>query len=82
VREYVRVEMDAVFADDSGQQKTTRPGMGKLVAVGGIHIPSVEVRPLEAELDAMASAIAGVPSESGRTLSHMRGFDWPETGSG
>jgi Protein of unknown function (DUF3800) len=43
--------MDAVFADDSGQQKTTRPGMGKLLAVGGIHIPSAEVRPLESELD-------------------------------
>jgi hypothetical protein len=43
--------MDAVFADDSKQDKTTRPGMGKLVAVGGMHIPSAEVRSLESELD-------------------------------
>jgi hypothetical protein len=43
--------MDIFFADDSVQSGPTRKGMGKLVAVGGIYVPSENVNPLERALN-------------------------------
>lgn len=39
--------MDVFFADDSSQSRPSRPGMGRLLAVGGIYVPGDEVRYLE-----------------------------------
>lgn len=39
--------MDLLVIDDSVQKKPSRRGMGRLVAVGGMHIPSASVRALE-----------------------------------
>ena len=47
--------MDLVVVDDSKQNKPTRKGMGRLVAVGGLYVPSGVVRVLEAELDALCA---------------------------
>lgn len=47
--------MEFFFADDARQDKPTRPGMGPLIAIGGIHVPDLEVRKLERELDEMCN---------------------------
>lgn len=39
--------MDFTFADDANQRSPTRPGMGPLVAVGGIHVLDGSVKKLE-----------------------------------
>ena len=43
--------MDLFVIDDSAQRRTSRAGMGPLVGVGGLHVPSTAVRPLELALD-------------------------------
>jgi hypothetical protein len=52
--------VDLFVVDDSAQRKPTRSGMGALVAVGGVHIPSAQVRSLERGLDDLC-AEAGFP---------------------
>ena len=47
---YGKRAMDIFFADDAKQNNPSRPGMGPLVAVGGIHVPRESVHPLEREL--------------------------------
>src|ERR1700728_1086744 len=41
-----------LFADDSLQESPTRPGMGPLLATGGLYVPGDEVRHLEDLIDA------------------------------
>jgi hypothetical protein len=41
--------MDFIFADDAQQKQASRPGMGSLVAVGGICVPGEAVGKLEGE---------------------------------
>lgn len=48
--------MDFFFIDDAGQPKPSRPGMGPLVAVGGVHVPDESIRGLEDSLDALCAA--------------------------
>jgi hypothetical protein len=55
-----RRSVDLFVVDDSAQRKPTRSGMGALVAVGGVHIPSAQVRSLERGLDDLC-AEAGFP---------------------
>jgi hypothetical protein len=43
--------MDLILVDDSKQKKPSRPGMGHLVAVGGLHVPSDGVQALIKTLD-------------------------------
>lgn len=43
--------MDLIFVDDSKQKKPSRPGMGHLVAVGGVHVPSDGVQALMKTLE-------------------------------
>jgi len=43
--------MDLILVDDSKQKKPSRPGMGHLVAVGGLHVPSAGVQALLKTLD-------------------------------
>jgi Protein of unknown function (DUF3800) len=43
--------MDLVAIDDSKQRNPSRKGMGQLVAVGGLHVPSASIRPLSLALD-------------------------------
>lgn len=47
------MHLDLFVIDDSTQNKPTRPGMGKLVAVGSIHAPGENVRDLESDLEAL-----------------------------
>lgn len=42
--------MDFFFADDSLETKPSRQRVGKLVAIGGIHVPDQTVRPLEKQI--------------------------------
>src|ERR1700686_9337 len=42
--------MDFFFADDSIQRNPTRQGMSRLVAAGGIYVPSANINPLERRL--------------------------------
>ena len=60
--------MDLVVIDDSKQKKPSRPGMGHLVAVGGLHIPSDGVRVLERTLEETCAEY-GFPS-------HQDEFKW------
>jgi hypothetical protein len=60
--------MDLVVIDDSKQKKPSRPGMGSLVAVGGLHIPSEGVRALERTLEETCKEY-GFPS-------HQDEFKW------
>jgi hypothetical protein len=53
--------MDLIFVDDSKQKKPSRPGMGHLVAVGGIHVPGGAVQNLERRLHAICTKF-GFPS--------------------
>lgn len=43
--------MDLILVDDSKQRKPSRPGMGDLVAVGGLRVPSGSVKALMPTLD-------------------------------
>src|SRR3954447_4369479 len=43
--------MDLILVDDSKQKKPSRPGMGHLVAAGGLHVPSDGVQALTRMLD-------------------------------
>ncbi|WP_456414744.1 DUF3800 domain-containing protein [Oceanithermus profundus] len=43
--------MDIFFADDSRQGKPSRPGMGPLVAAGGVYVPEPSIKTLEREID-------------------------------
>lgn len=45
--------MDLVFADDARQNSPSRAGMGPLVAIGGIHVPSAVVGYLEKQIDSL-----------------------------
>lgn len=47
--------MDFIFADDSSQPKPSRLGAGRLVAIGGIHVPAPHVGTLERRLEALCS---------------------------
>jgi hypothetical protein len=51
--------VEVFFLDDSAQ-KGARPGMGTVVAAGGVFVESASLRPLSAAIDA-ACAEAGVP---------------------
>lgn len=47
--------MDFVFADDAQQKQPSRPGMGPLVAVGGICVPGEAAGKLEGEIEALCA---------------------------
>jgi hypothetical protein len=52
--------VDLFFADDAVQNKPSRRGMGPIVAIGGIHVPSEVARELEKQLNSLCSH-AGFP---------------------
>jgi hypothetical protein len=54
--------MDLILVDDSKQRKPSRPGMGHLVAVGGLHVPSDGVQALTRTLDETCTEY-GFPSD-------------------
>lgn len=53
---------DFIFADDSRQTRPSRKGVGKLVALGGIHVTAENVGPLEDELQRCCTEI-GFPRD-------------------
>jgi hypothetical protein len=55
--------MDFFFADDSRQRTPTRQGMNALVGVGGIYVPSQNVKPLERALNALCVTAGFPPGE-------------------
>jgi hypothetical protein len=44
-------KIDLFFADDASRRNTWRPGMGPLIAIGGLWIPDASVALLEREID-------------------------------
>jgi hypothetical protein len=55
--------MDIFFADDSVQRNPTRQGMSRLVAVGGIYVPSDGVNALERTLNQLCVEAQFPPGE-------------------
>lgn len=55
--------MDLFFADDARQRKPSRPGMGPLVSIGGIYVPSQEVGHLERAIDTLCADYGFPPRE-------------------
>lgn len=55
--------MHLIFADDSGQKKPKRPGMGPLTAIGGIVVPGSDVISLEKDIDALCADFGFPPAE-------------------
>lgn len=55
--------MDFVFADDARQTRPTRPGMGELVAVGGVRVPDGSVRDLEQAIEQECARVGFPPGE-------------------
>lgn len=55
--------MDFVFADDARQPNPTRPGMGELVAVGGVRVPDGSVQDLERAIDRECARVGFPPGE-------------------
>lgn len=45
--------MDLFFADDAVQKRPSRPGMGPLWGVAGVHVPAESIKDLERRLDAV-----------------------------
>ena len=55
--------MDFFFADDARQRTPSRPEMGPLVAVGGIHVPDQAVAELESAIDSLCEQTGFPPGE-------------------
>ena len=53
--------MDDCFADDARQRNPSRSGMGPLVSIGGIHVPSLAVGKLEKDINTLC-AVSGFPA--------------------
>lgn len=76
-------EVDIFFGDDSRQSSPSRPGMGPLLAIGGINVPAEKVGPLGRQLEALCLSRGFPPSEEfkwspGRELwmrDNLRGQD-------
>jgi hypothetical protein len=47
--------VDLFLIDDASQRSPSRDGMGPMVGVGGLHVPSASVRQLERDLDALCA---------------------------
>ena len=55
--------MDLFFADDARQRKPSRPGMGPLVSIGGIYVPSQAVGNLERAIETLCADYGFPPRE-------------------
>lgn len=53
--------MDLFFVDDAAQKAPSRPGMGPLLGVGGIHVPEEYLQDLERQIEAVCAEY-GFPS--------------------
>lgn len=71
--------MDLILVDDSKQKKPSRPGMGPLVAVGGLHVPSDGVQTLTRTLDETCGKY-GFPSDKDEFKWSPGRRDWMRKG--
>jgi hypothetical protein len=55
--------MDIFFVDDAGQTRPSRPGMGPILAVGGIHVPEASISELENKIEALCIETGFPPDE-------------------
>jgi len=55
--------MDLFFVDDAGQKKPSRPGMGALLAIGGVHVPEQSTQELEGLIDKECADCGFPPDE-------------------
>lgn len=55
--------MDLFFADDSRQKSPSRPEMGSLVAIGGLHVPDKSVRTLERAIGTLCTDCGFPPGQ-------------------
>lgn len=53
---------DFIFADDARQTRPSRKDLGKLLALGGIHVPGENVGPLETNLEELCRSV-GFPRD-------------------
>lgn len=49
--------------DDAGQTRPSRPGMGQILAAGGIHVPESSIPDLENKIEALCIEIGFPPDE-------------------
>jgi len=55
--------MDIFFADDAAQKNPSRPGMGPLLGVGGIHVVEESLQDLERQIEAICKEFGFPPNE-------------------
>lgn len=60
--EEMKAPMYLFFADDSQQAHPSRPGMGPLVAIGGIGVPTHQIRLIEREVNTICESY-GFPDD-------------------
>jgi hypothetical protein len=63
--------MDFIFVDDARQSKPSRPGLGPLVAMGGVFVPSGRVGQLEQALGKHCLEV-GFPRSPGKKETFMK----------
>ena len=56
-------EVDIFFADDARQRSPSRPGMGPLVAIGGVNVPAEEVGNIGRGLNDICARFGFPPNE-------------------
>lgn len=56
-------EIDFFFADDARQRKPSRPGLGQLVAIGGINVPAESVREIDEQLNVLCAEYSFPPGQ-------------------
>lgn len=55
--------MDVFFVDDAAQKNPSRPGMGPLLGVGGIHITEESLQSLERQVEVICEEFGFPPNE-------------------
>jgi len=55
--------MDIFFVDDAAQKNPSRPGMGPLLGVGGIHVVEESLQDLERQTEAICKEFGFLPNE-------------------
>jgi hypothetical protein len=55
--------VDVFFVDDAAQKSPSRPGMGSLLGVGGVHVPEESLQGLERQVEAACAEFGFPPNQ-------------------